>query len=137
MPVPNPIQIPFDESSPSKLLLVEGPVTSYLTSFNAPLAITTRLLGIRGQGIHVENVVELGLVAAEVFMRVDTWLNSTTTSVHGTRQPTMFTDQNGYTMEKRVNVPWIKYEGNVYPVTTMAYIQDVNNLLRFSILVDR
>lgn len=70
-------------------------------------------------------------------MRIDTWLNSTTLSVHKQNQPTIFTDQNGYTMEKRVKVPWIGYEGNVYPVTSMVYMQDTENLVRFSVMVDR
>jgi alpha-mannosidase len=135
------IQIPFDSSSPAKLLVVEGPITSYLTSYNEPLTITTRLLNKEGQGVRVENVVDLGSTPAEVFMRIDTWLNSTSvSSQHGptTREPTMYTDQNGYTFEKRVKVPSIGYEGNVYPVNGMAFIQDVEReLVRFSFLVDR
>ncbi|XP_035705590.1 alpha-mannosidase 2x isoform X2 [Folsomia candida] len=131
------IQIPFDDQVPAKLLIVEGPVTSYLASYDSPLVVTTRLLGSRGQGIQVENQIDLGNVPAEVYMRIDTWLNSTTLSVHKQNQPTIFTDQNGYTMEKRVKVPWIGYEGNVYPVTSMVYMQDTENLVRFSVMVDR
>lgn len=30
-----------------------------------------------------------------------------------------------------------RYEGNTYPVNTMAYIQDESRKLRFTVLVDR
>jgi hypothetical protein len=85
--------------------------------------------------VFVENTIDLGTLPVEVYMRFDTELNSTGVSE---QVPVFFTDQSGFTYEKRVKVPSINYEGNNYPVNTMAYIQDDNGgSARFSVLVDR
>lgn len=81
----------------------------------------------------------------EAYMRLDTGLNSTATSTPANQTTDnaspppliMYTDQNGFTVEKRQTIPYLEYEGNSYPVTTMAYIQDNLERTRLSVLVDR
>lgn len=91
-------------------------------------------------GIYIQSTVNLGVVKGEVFMRFDTDMNSTTIARDDTvtgPTPTFYTDQNGFTVEKRTKISKIKLEGNYYPVNTMSYIQDEDRGLRLSILVDR
>jgi hypothetical protein len=92
--------------------------------------------------IHVQSTVDLRDQRGEVFLRFDTDLDSTTPNENNNREasaqlPTFYTDQNGFTMEKRVKLGKIKLEGNYYPVTTLSYLQDERRGLRFSVLVDR
>ena len=92
------------------------------------------------EAIFIENKVDLGRHNAEVYMRFQTDLDTGTTAggvTNGEDLPTFYTDQNGLTMEKRVKVERIRIEGNYYPVNTMAFIQDEDTELRFSVLVDR
>jgi hypothetical protein len=109
--------------------------------------------------VFMQSQVDLGLNNGEIYMRFDTDLNSSSklktseksptqksdaalASENGSShqfafQPTFYTDQSGFTVEKRVKVPAVRYEGNTYPVNTMTYIQDESRKIRFSILVDR
>lgn len=114
--------------------------------------------------VFIQNQMDLGRHNAEVYMRFDTDLNSTKEGIrrsvpdnshsqlfdsYGRMRPTepaktekvllptMYTDQNGFTVEKRVKIDAIGYEGNTYPVNTMAYLQDEQKNIRFTVLVDR
>lgn len=112
------------------------------------------------EAIYMQNQIDLKEHNGEIYMRFDTDLNSVSkTRTHAkskgndadgdnplvgdeespesSYQPTFYTDQAGFTVEKRVKVPKIHYEGNSYPVNSMAFVQDDARKLRFSILVDR
>jgi len=91
-------------------------------------------------GIYIQSKVNLGSKKGEIFMRFDTDLDSTTLAKDGDvtgPTPTFYTDQNGFTVEKRTKISKINLEGNYYPVNTLTYIQDDSRGFRFSILVDR
>ncbi|XP_035708194.1 alpha-mannosidase 2x [Folsomia candida] len=126
------IEIGSSPTNPASLLSISGPVTSYLTSCSKLLSVTTRLLAHPGYGIHLENVVDLGTIPAEVFMRINTEIDSVS---ERTGRPEMFTDQNGYTFERRDYIPENGYEGNVFPVTSMAYIHDLRKRKDFQFLL--
>jgi len=92
------------------------------------------------EAVFMQTQIDLGQHNGEIYMRFDTDLNSSTKSKAKTdppNQPTFYTDQSGFTVEKRVKIPQIRYEGNTYPVNTMTYIEDETRKVRFSILVDR
>lgn len=108
------------------------------------------------QGLLMETYVDFSRDysnRAEVYMRFDTGLNSTSLTNSTVQQHkqeesveqrndienslVMYTDQNGFGSEKRLTVTSLPYEANTYPVTTMAHIQDEREKVRFSVLVDR
>ncbi|CAL8069398.1 unnamed protein product [Orchesella dallaii] len=139
-------EIPFRYSAnPVKVFIVSGPLYSELSVSHSPLLVSTRLMHTGGdmyeEAIFVQNQVDLGKHNGEIFIRFDTDIESTAKLNHpdfeGLDQPTLYTDQAGFTFEKRVKIPKIRYEGNTYPVNTMAYLQDETPNLRFTFMVDR
>ncbi|CAL8113286.1 unnamed protein product [Orchesella dallaii] len=143
---------------PPSILKIQGPLMSQVTTKHfsqlETIQVNTTLFNLSSsanstledqvQSILVETYVDFSQDysnKAEVFMRLDSELNSTTTQKTSKSEEeevsVMFTDQNGFVSEKRVQVPSIGYEGNTYPVTNMVYIQDELKKLRLSVLVDR
>ncbi|ODM89909.1 Alpha-mannosidase 2 [Orchesella cincta] len=142
----------FQTVKPSSILRIQGPVMSQVTSLHSSkyetIQVNTTLFNLSttssSSSILVETYVDFTQDysnKAEVFMRLDSELNSTTTqkTKNGEEEEVsvMFTDQNSFIMEKRVQVPSIGYEGNTYPITNMVYIQDELKKLRLSVLCDR
>ncbi|ODN05616.1 Alpha-mannosidase 2 [Orchesella cincta] len=134
-------EIPFRYSAnPVKVFIVSGPLYSELSVSHAPLLLSTRLMHTGGdlyeEAIFVQNQVDLGKHNGEIFIRFDTDISSTAKLNHpdyeGSDQPALYTDQSGFTFEKRVKIPKIRYEGNTYPVNTMAYLQEETPNLRFT-----
>lgn len=83
------------------------------------------------EAVYIQNQVDLKEHNGEIYMRFDTDLKSVSkvrvherpvevddipiileTESDPTHQPTFYTDQGGFTVEKRIKVPKIKYEGN-------------------------
>ncbi|CAG7824959.1 unnamed protein product [Allacma fusca] len=134
-------KIPFPGLN-SKVFIISGPIASELSVFHAPISLCTRIMQMGGpdleEGIFVENKVDLGRHNAEVYMRIQTDLDTKGRSNKNDEyQPTFYTDQNGLGMEKRTKVGRIKIEGNYFPVNTMTFIQDEEKQVRLSVLVDR
>lgn len=81
--------------------------------------------------IFIENVVDFESPPknreTELFMRI-------VSDVQNGDSPEFFSDLNGFNMQKRVKVERIGLEGNYFPITSMAYIQDEN--IRLSLLTD-
>ena len=88
------------------------------------------------EAVFLDIKLDLGYRNKEVFMRFQTELDNTEGIQSGPYAPGFYTDQNGFTIEKRIQVEKLGLEGNMYPVNTMAFIQDEEKQLRFSVLVD-
>ena len=118
---------------------ITGPLSSELVFLEAPILQRTRIYHrgdtILRDAITMENTVDLDKYNAEVYLRFNTDLDSTTETASAS-VPTFYTDQNGFSIEKRVKVASIGLEGNYYPVNTMAFIQDPAQRRRFSVLTD-
>lgn len=77
--------------------------------------------GIEGQSVEVSNIVDIRKEQNyEIAMRISSSINS---------QNRFFTDLNGYQIQPRMTMSKLPLQANVYPMTTMAYIQDAEHRL--------
>ncbi|KAK3918168.1 hypothetical protein KUF71_007589, partial [Frankliniella fusca] len=122
-------------ASSRQVVITSGPVASEVTVFyGRVLSHTVRLYHAQGalaSGVYVENVVDFESPPknreTELFMRL-------VTDVANGDPPELYTDLNGFQMQRRVKVDRIGIEGNYFPVTTQAYIQDASR--RVSLLLN-
>lgn len=81
------------------------------------------------EAIMIENTVDFENPPknreTEMFMRV-------VSDVQNGEPPELYTDLNGFSMQRRLKVERIGLEGNYFPITSMAYIQDSS--VRLSLL---
>lgn len=118
-----------------RIVIVSGPIYSELVVvYGSFLQHRTRLYHSKsplGHAIYVENIVDFDKPPknreTELFMRIVSDISNGDT-------PEFYTDANGFSMQKRVKVDRIGIEGNYFPITTCAYIQDASR--RLSILVN-
>lgn len=81
----------------------------------------------------------------EYYMRFQSDLNNTEKSrlenitefLPEKNRPVIFTDTNGFSVEKRVTFNKLPYQAHVYPITQLAFIQDTIKQVRLSLLTDR
>ncbi|XP_053910755.1 alpha-mannosidase 2 [Cuculus canorus] len=72
--------------------------------------------GLEGQSLEVSNIVDIrGEYNRELAMRISSDINS---------QNRFYTDLNGYQIQPRLTLSKLPLQANIYPMTTMAYIQD-------------
>lgn len=123
-----------DYPGPSTVLVTSGPVASEITVVYGLVTHTVRLYrgkGVEGRGLYVENVVDFGQPPknreTEMFMRLSSGIDNGEPAV-------IYTDSNGFQMQKRVAVKRVGVEGNYFPVTTAAYIEDDRR--RLTVLVN-
>lgn len=118
------------------VIITSGPVSSELSVIYGPFLIhSVRIYHIEdsnlADAIYVENEVDFENPPknreTELFMRI-------VSGIQNGDPPEMFTDLNGFQMQKRVKIERIGIEGNYYPITTMAYIQDEE--IRLSLLTN-
>ena len=87
--------------------------------------------GVLSEAIHLGNIVDFETPPknreTEMFMRLQT-------DILNGDPPEFYTDLNGHQMIKRTKIERIGIEGNYFPITTMAYIEDSAN--RLSLLVN-
>ncbi|XP_064431659.1 alpha-mannosidase 2-like [Mirounga angustirostris] len=77
--------------------------------------------GIDGQSVEVSNIVDIRKEHnREIAMRISSSINS---------QNKFYTDLNGYQIQPRMTMSKLPLQANVYPMTTMAYIQDTKHRL--------
>ncbi|KAM5331699.1 alpha-mannosidase 2 isoform 2-T2 [Glossophaga mutica] len=77
--------------------------------------------GIEGQSVEVSNIVDIRKEHnREIAMRISSNVNS---------QNRFYTDLNGYQIQPRMTMSKLPLQANVYPMTTMAYIQDAEHRL--------
>lgn len=123
-----------DYPGPSTVVITTGPLSSEITVVYSIVTHTVRLYhgrGVEARGLYVENVVDFQQPPknreTELFMRLSSGISN--------GEPAeMYTDSNGMQMQRRVTVKRVGIEGNYYPVTTAAYIQDARN--RLTVLVN-
>lgn len=140
MPDPNEREIEKDVLLQYKeqmsIIVTSGPVSSELTVVYGPfLAHTVRIHHSEdsslSDAIYVENEVDFENPPknreTELFMRV-------VSDVQNGDPPEFYTDLNGFQMQKRLKIERIGIEGNYFPISTMAFIQD--NDLRISLLTN-
>lgn len=119
-----------------RLFIHSGPVASELSvMFGSVLMHTTRILHVAhrplASAVYMENLFNLGgrynssetpgfpphFRETEMFMRV-------MTDIDNGAEPTFYTDQSGLHMQKRVRVQRIGIQGNYFPITSAAMIED-------------
>lgn len=123
-----------DYPGPSNIIVTSGPLSSEITVIYSVITHTVRLYhgkGIESKGLYVENVVDFEQPPknreTELFMRLSSGINNGEPAV-------IYTDSNGFQMQKRVTVKQVGIEGNYYPVTSAAYIEDDRH--RLTVLVN-
>ncbi|KOX75617.1 Alpha-mannosidase 2 [Melipona quadrifasciata] len=118
-----------------KIYIVSGSLSSRLTVEYGKLlthhvAIYHRDDGL-GEAIYLRNIVDFETPPknreTEMFMRLQT-------DILNGDPPEFYTDLNGHQMIKRTKIERIGIEGNYFPITTMAYIEDTNH--RLTLLVN-
>ena len=118
-----------------KIYIVSGALSSRLTvEYGKLLAHHVAIYHKEGglsEAIHIRNIIDFETPPknreTEMFMRIQTDI------VNGD-PPEFYTDLNGHQMIKRTKVERIGIEGNYFPITTMAYIEDASH--RLTLLVN-
>lgn len=108
-----------------KILITSGPLASDVTSiYGAFMAHTARIFNTKtyiDNGIYVENDIDFEMPPknreTEMYMRF-------VTDIENGENPEFYTDLNGFQWQHRVKTPAIGVEGNYFPITTSAFIQD-------------
>ncbi|XP_055588415.1 alpha-mannosidase 2 [Uranotaenia lowii] len=109
------------------ILITSGPLASDVTAVYGPfLAHTVRIYNtntVLDNGIYIENDIDFEMPPknreTELFMRFVTDIEN-----GGSENPEFYSDLNGFQYQKRVKVPSIGIEGNYFPITSGAFIQD-------------
>ncbi|KAF1469645.1 Alpha-mannosidase 2, partial [Megadyptes antipodes antipodes] len=117
----NPHNIPpYIFTDPPIIRVAHGRIFSEVVCFFHHVTHTMRLYkvqGLEGQSLEVSNIVDIrGEYNRELAMRISSDINS---------QNRFYTDLNGYQIQPRLTMSKLPLQANIYPMTTMAYIQDV------------
>lgn len=115
------------------ILITAGPLSSDVTAvYGAFLAHTIRIFNTKtplDSAIFIENDIDFEPAPnnreTEMFMRFET-------DIENGEIPEFYSDLNGFQYMHRVKVPTIGVEGNYYPITQTAFIQDDNVRLTLS-----
>lgn len=140
MPDPNEHDIEKDVLQQYKdqmsIIITSGPVSSEITViYGVFLVHTVRIYHVENStlsdSIYIENEIDFESPPknreTELFMRI-------ISDVQNGDPPEFYSDSNGFQMQKRIKIERIGIEGNYFPITTMAYIQD--DLSRLSLLTN-
>ncbi|XP_037385401.1 alpha-mannosidase 2 isoform X1 [Talpa occidentalis] len=115
---------PYIYTTPPLVRVQHGKFFSDVTCFFEHVVHRVRLYhiqGIEGQSLEVSNIVDIRKeYNREIAMRISSNINS---------QNKFYTDLNGYQIQPRMTMSKLPLQANVYPMTTMAYIQDAENRL--------
>ncbi|BFZ14084.1 hypothetical protein BsWGS_17122 [Bradybaena similaris] len=119
---------PLLNTKPSMVRIIKGPITSEVHVITQYVQQVVRLHnspGTDGSSVDVYNIVDIRNTAnKEVGMRLHTDVDN--------NQQIFYSDLNGFQMQQRKYYRKLTLQGNVYPMPTMAYLQDKNK--RVSIL---
>ncbi|KAK0679652.1 MA2A1 mannosidase, partial [Pygoscelis papua] len=111
---------PYIFTDPPIIRVAHGRIFSEVVCFFHHVTHTMRLYkvqGLEGQSLEVSNIVDIrGEYNRELAMRISSDINS---------QNRFYTDLNGYQIQPRLTMSKLPLQANIYPMTTMAYIQDV------------
>lgn len=116
----------FDQYEDKRIIITSGPLTSDVTVLYGPfLSHTMRIFNTKtylDKAIYIENNIDFGTPPSqretELFMRFNTNIEN------GGDTPEFFSDQNGFQFHKRAKISSIGIEGNYFPITSAAFIQD-------------
>ncbi|XP_026463668.1 alpha-mannosidase 2-like [Ctenocephalides felis] len=125
------------------LMIISGQISSELTAlYNGFISHTTRIYNFKNdyhpsknselmRAVYLETLVDFGeppkYRETELFLRLQTNIDNGDT-------PVFYTDSNSFQYHKRTLVPAIGPEGNYYPITSMAFIQDAKT--RVTLITD-
>lgn len=107
------------------VFIISGPLTSEVTMVHNNFLIHTIRIFKTGTaldgGIVIKNDINFGVssktIDAEFYMRL-------ATNISNGANPVFYSDQNGFQYQRREKVEALGVEGNYYPITTGAFIQD-------------
>ncbi|KAK0067830.1 alpha-mannosidase 2x [Biomphalaria pfeifferi] len=115
-------------SKPSLIKIVQGPITSevhILTPYVHHIVKLFNSPGLDGASVDLINTVDIrNTQNKEVGMRIHTNIENP--------EHIFYSDLNGFQMQRRKYYEKLTLQGNVYPMPTMAYVQD--EFRRFSVL---
>uniref|UniRef100_A0A672TQ64 mannosyl-oligosaccharide 1,3-1,6-alpha-mannosidase n=1 Tax=Strigops habroptila TaxID=2489341 RepID=A0A672TQ64_STRHB len=110
---------PYIFTDPPTIRVAYGRIFSEVVCFFHHVTHTMRLYkvqGLEGQSVEVSNIVDIrGEYNRELAMRISSDINS---------ENKFYTDLNGYQIQPRLTMSKLPLQANIYPMTTMAYIQD-------------
>ncbi|XP_052047863.1 alpha-mannosidase 2 [Apodemus sylvaticus] len=115
---------PYVSLRPPFVRVTRGRIYSDVTCFLEHVTHKVRLYniqGIEGQSMEISNVVDIrNVYNREIVMRISSKINN---------QNRYYTDLNGYQIQPRRTMGKLPLQANVYPMSTMAYIQDSEHRL--------
>ncbi|XP_065517504.1 alpha-mannosidase 2 isoform X7 [Lathamus discolor] len=110
---------PYIFTDPPTIRVAHGSIFSEVLCFFNHVTHSMRLYkvqGLEGQSVEVSNIVDIrGEYNRELAMRISSDINS---------ENKFYTDLNGYQIQPRLTMSKLPLQANIYPMTTMAYIQD-------------
>lgn len=123
----------FENYKEKKILITTGPIASDVSViYGAFLAHTVRIFKTQthlDSAIFIENDIDFESPPknreTEMFMRF-------ITSIENGEDPEFYSDLNGFQWQPRKKVQQIGIEGNYFPITTSAFIQD--NQMRLTVM---
>ncbi|KAK2727272.1 alpha-mannosidase 2-like [Artemia franciscana] len=122
-----------------EIIIVTGPVQSEVTVLYGSLLIISFVVyhkpgSILESGVHIEHFLDISgkYRETEVFMR---FLTDIQNYKQKSDNPVFFADINGFQIIERKKHAQAGIEGNYYPITSAAYIEDSSR--RFTVLVSR
>lgn len=123
----------FENYQHKKIMITTGPISSDVTVIHgAFLAHTVRIFKTHtylDTAMFIENDIDFESPPknreSEMFMRFYT-------PIENGDEPEFYSDLNGFQWQPRKKVPQIGIEGNYFPITTSAFIQD--NQMRLTVM---
>nr|XP_012645708.1 alpha-mannosidase 2 [Microcebus murinus] len=110
---------PYVYKLPPLVRVTHGRIYSEVTCIFEHVTHRVRLYhieGIEGQSVEVSNIVDIRKeYNREIAMRISSDIKN---------ENRFYTDLNGYQIQPRMTMKKLPLQANVYPMTTMAYIQD-------------
>ncbi|XP_053387159.1 alpha-mannosidase 2x-like [Mercenaria mercenaria] len=119
---------PYTSQSPPVVNIIQGPIVSEVHVYFELVTHVVRLYnssGIDGISLDMQNIVDITTQRnVEIAVRIHTDVQN--------KDNEFYTDLNGFQMQKHTTYDKLTVQGNVYPMPTMAFIEDDKH--RFSIL---
>ncbi|XP_048359318.1 alpha-mannosidase 2 [Sphaerodactylus townsendi] len=110
---------PYVFSDPPAIRVTHGKIFSEVTTFFHHFTHTVRLYKVQGlesQSLEIFNIVDIrGEHNREIAMRISSDIET---------YNRFYSDLNGYQIQPRQTMNILPLQANIYPMTTMAYIQD-------------
>ncbi|XP_053330340.1 alpha-mannosidase 2 [Spea bombifrons] len=110
---------PYISANPPIIRVGYGSLFNEVVCFFSHVTHTVRLYnvqGLDGQSPEISNVVDIrGEFNREIVMRISSDINS---------QNRFYSDLNGFQIQPRQTLSKLPLQANIYPMTTMAYVQD-------------